>query len=786
MKIAGLVMTFALLGSTSLLAFADSRPAIAASPPLPLVEIAYTKVVLKNGLTLVVHEDHKAPVVAVNIWYHVGSKNEPSGRTGFAHLFEHLMFGGKNGNQRSWFERMEAIGATDLNGTTYYDRTNFFETVPTPALDMTLYLEARRMGHLLDSFDDKLLNTQRGVVQNEKRQDENQPYAVSDELITKTVWPAAHPYSHTVIGEMTDLDAAKVDDVKDWFSKYYGPTNATIAISGDITPAQAQAKVEQYFGAIPPGPPVVRQKDWVAKRTGEQRATAQDHVAQARLYKVWNTPGYGTPDADYLDLLSNILTTGKDSRLYKRLVYEDQIATTVESYEDNREVGGVFQVEITAKVGVPLDRIEAVFNQELVRLLRDGPSQAEVDRYKTRKVANFVRGVERVGGFGGTSDILAESQTYMGSPDAWKVSLDRVRAATPGDLAAAGRRWLSDGDFTLDLTPFPDYAATATPTLADVPAAGAIKPPVFVHFQRATLSNGLKVIVAERHDTPTIALRMVLDAGSASDQFAKPGTAALTSVALTDGTRTLDALALSDRLMSVGATLSAHTGNDTTSVVMSALSTQLDPSLDLYADVIRHPAFRPEDVAREKALRIAAIQQTKQEPFGEVLRIQPSLIYGPAHAYGVLATESTVSALTPDDLARYHATWFQPAGATLVVVGDTTLEQLLPKLQARFGDWTPVKTPAKNIGPVHTPPAQTVYLIDKPGALQSVISAAVVAPPRVNPDDLAIEAMNTSLGGAFTSRLNMNLREDKHWAYGAFSFVEDARGPSLFTSMAPV
>jgi predicted Zn-dependent peptidase len=786
MKFSRLTSIVALLGSVSLFAVAAPVRAATASAPLPSVEISYTKVVLKNGLTLIVHEDHKAPVVAVNIWYHVGSKNEPPGRTGFAHLFEHLMFGGKNGNQKGWFERMEAVGATDLNGTTYYDRTNFFETVPTPALDMTLYLEARRMGHLLDSFDEKTLTTQRGVVQNEKRQDENEPYAVSDELITKSIWPASHPYSHTVIGEMTDLDAAKVDDVKDWFSKYYGPTNATIAISGDITPAQAKAKVEQYFGAIPPGPPVARQTEWVAKRSGEQRATAQDHVPQARLYKVWNTPGYGTPDSDYLDLLSDVLTTGKDSRLYKRLVYQDQIATTVQSYEDNREVGGVFQVELTAKPGVPLDRLEAGFNEELARLLRDGPTQAEVDRYKTRRVAAFVRGVERVGGFGGTSDILAESQTYMGSPDGWKVRLDRVRAATPADLLAAGRRWLSDGDFTLDLTPFPQFAAAQEPTVADVPAAGAIKPPSFVRFKRATLSNGLKVIVAERHDTPTLTLRMVMDAGEASDQFAKPGTAKLTAATLADGTRTLDALALSDRIMSLGATLSASTGNDTTSVTMGVLTPQLDPSLDLYADVIRRPAFRAEDVAREKAQQIAAIQQAKQEPIGEVLRIEPELIYGPTHAYGVLATEGTVAALTPADLSNYHATWFQPAGATLVVVGDTTLEQILPKLQARFGDWAPVKTPAKNIGPVQAPPAQTVYLIDKPGALQSVIAAAIVAPPRVNPDDLAIQAMNTSLGGAFTSRLNMNLREDKHWAYGAFSFVEDARGPGLFTSLAPV
>jgi zinc protease len=763
------------------------RPAsTSALGPLPDVNLSYTRTVLPNGLTLIVHEDHKAPIVAVNIWYHTGSKNEPAGRTGFAHLFEHLMFGGKGGSQGSWFERMESMGATDLNGTTYYDRTNFFETVPTPALDTTLFLEARRMGHLLDSFDEKTLTTQRGVVQNEKRQDENQPYAVSDEIITKSVWPASHPYSHTVIGEMTDLDAAKVDDVKDWFSKYYGPTNAVIALSGDITPAEAQAKVAKYFGAIPPGPPVARQRDWIAKRPGQQRASAQDRVPQARLYKVWNIPGYGTADDDYLDLVSDVLTTGKDSRLYKRMIYQDQIATRVESYVDNREVGGLFGVEITAKPGVSLDKIEAVFNEELARLLRDGPTTAEVERFKTRKVATFVRGLQRVGGFGGSSDILAESQTYMGSPDAWKVSLERVRKATPGDLQGAAKRWLSDGDFTLDLTPFPDYAAEGPAPGADVPEPGPIKPPAFASLQRATLKNGLKVVVAERHDTPTVVFDMVLDAGQASDQFGKPGAASLAASTLVDGTRELDALAISNRTMELGATIGLGVTNDSTMINMTALTARLDPALDLYADVILHPAFRTEDVDREKRLRIAAIQQQKAEPTRMAMRIEPRLVYGPGHAYGVLATEQTVAALTPADLQKHHDTWFQPQGATLIVVGDTTLQQILPKLEARFGAWQAKPTPTKNIGPVQPPAAQTVYLIDKPNALQSVIAAAVVAPPRNNPQDLAIQAMTTSLGGAFTSRLNMNLREDKHWAYGAFAFTNDARGPSLFLALAPV
>ncbi len=764
---------------------ATAAPAALASVPIPA--IAYTKTVLPNGLTLIVHEDHKAPVVAVNLWYHVGSKNEPPGRTGFAHLFEHLMFGATGGNQRGWFERLEAVGANDINGTTANDRTNFFETVPTPALDMTLAMEAQRMGHLLDAFDVSLLNTQRGVVQNEKRQGDNQPYAVSEEIITKSVWPAAHPYSHTVIGELTDLDAAKVDDVKDWFSRYYGPSNATLVLAGDITPAEAKIKAEKYFGAIPPGPPVARQKEWVAKRTGEQRAEVQDHVAQARLYLEWNAPPRGSADSDMLDLLTDMLTTGKGSRLYKRLVYQDQIATDVGAYPDAREIGGLIDIELTAKPRVPLSTLERAFREELARFLRDGPTPAELDRYKTRKIAEFVRGAERVGGFGGKSDILAASQTYFGDPGAWKVSLDRIRNATAAEVTAAGRRWLSDGVFVLELTPFPDFAPVPGAVAQAIPETGATPAPHFPKVRRATLSNGVTLVVAERHETPTVTLGLVVDAGDASDPAGQTGLADLEATTLLDGTATLDALAFDDRKTALGATLQASSGRDTTQVTMTALSARLDGALDLFADVALRPAFRPADVGREKALKVAGIQQAKQDPFNAALRIHPALVYGPDHPYGRVATEAGVAALTPEELRDHHAAWFQPKGATLLVVGDTTLEAIQPKLEARFGAWRAKgPAPVKTIAPVLAASTSTVYLIDKPGAQQSVISAGVIAPPRLDPDELGIQAMNTSLGGAFTSRLNMNLREDKHWAYGAFSFVRDGRGPGLFTVLAPV
>ena len=425
------------------------------------IDIPFQKFVLDNGLTVIVHEDHKAPIVAVNVWYHVGSKNEKLGKTGFAHLFEHLMFGGSEHAKGRYIDAMEKIGATDLNGTTNNDRTNYFENVPTSALDYTLWMESDRMGFLLGALDLKTLDLQRGVVQNEKRQGENQPYAVSRQLITQNTYPAGHPYSWTVIGDMADLNAASMPDVQEWFKTYYGPSNVVIALAGDIDVKSAKEKVEKYFGNIPAGPPVAHQRVWVAKMTGTHRQVVEDRVPQARIYKVWNAPEYGSADADYLDLAGDVLSVGKTSRLFKRLVYDDQIATNANAFVDAKEIGGQFRVQATAKPGGSLPQVEKELDEELARFLKEGPTAEELARAKARYEANLVRGVERIGGFGGKSDRLAQSQVFQGSPDAYKNSLKRVREATAEDLKAAANRWLSDGVYILEVQPFPSYKTAA-------------------------------------------------------------------------------------------------------------------------------------------------------------------------------------------------------------------------------------------------------------------------------------------------------------------------------------
>jgi len=755
------------------------------------VDIPYQKFVLDNGLTVIVHEDHKAPIVAVNIWYHVGSKNEKPGKTGFAHLFEHLMFGGSENFHGRYIDAMERVGATDLNGTTNNDRTNYFEDVPTSAVDYSLFLESDRMGHLLGSFDQKTLDLQRGVVQNEKRQGENQPYGVTEQLITENTYPAGHPYSWTVIGSMEDLNAASMSDVKEWFKTYYGPSNAVLVIAGDIDFATAKERVQKYFGDIPAGPPIGKQEVWIAKMTGTHRGTVQDRVPQARLYKVWNVPQFGSAEADYLDLVSDCLTQGKVSRLYKRLVYDDQIATEVRATVDENEIGSQFYITATARPGQDLAKVEKEVDEELARFLESGPTAQELERVKTQYVARFVRGVDRIGGFGGKSDVLARGQAFVGDPDFYKVQLKRMQEATPEDLKSAARRWLSDGVYILEVHPYPSYkTATASVDRSKMPEPSTPPELRLPKLQRTTLSNGLKVILAERHEIPVTDFWLQVDAGYAADQFASPGTASMTAALLDGGTATRNALQISEQAALLGAQLRASSSLDTATVYLSALKSNLDRSLELYADVILHPSFPEEDFRRLQKQRIAAIQREKVTPVPMALRVFPGLLYGGQHAYGNpltgTGTEASVSKLTRGDLARFHNTWFKPNDSTLIVAGDTTLSELTPKLERLFDGWKAGEVPKKNIGTVEYRPKPVVYILDRPGAIQSFILAGEIAPPRNNPDEIAIETMNNILGGNFGARINMNLREDKHWSYGAQSFFWNARGQRPFIVFAPV
>jgi zinc protease len=755
------------------------------------VDIPYSKFRLTNGLTVLVHEDHKAPIVAVNVWYHVGSKNERAGRTGFAHLFEHLMFNGSEHYDKEFSGPPEGAGATGLNGTTNEDRTNYFVDVPSSALDLALFLESDRMGHLTGAISQAKLDEQRGVVQNEKRQGENEPYGKVWDFLTPKLYPSNHPYSWSTIGSMEDLDAAKLDDVKGWFQTYYGPANAVLVIAGDIDLETAKEKVERYFGDIPPGPPIARQGAWIAKRTGSQRGSMQDRVPQTRIYKVWNVPQWGSADGDYLSLAASVLSTGKSSRFFKRLVYQEQIASDVDASVELREIGGLFSIEAGVRPGVDPAKVERALDEELARFLTGGPTAVELQRVKTLTRAGFIRGVERIGGYGGKSDVLAKGEVFAGRPDYYKVQMSRVAGATAAQIRGAAARWLWDGDYTLTVNPFPDYAAAAKGVdRSKLPDIGAAPKAEFPALERATLSNGLKIVLAHRRAIPVVQFNLLVDAGYAADQFAQPGTASLAMSMLDEGTTTLSALQISDRLAELGAALGAGSQLDVSSVSLNALRERLDPALALYADVVLHPAFRPSDLERLRKQRLVQIQREKADPLGMALRVFPRVVFGEGHAYANpwsgSGTEASAKKITRDDLVKFHATWFKPNHATMIVVGATTMAEIRPKLERLFAGWRPGDVPAKNIAQVTPSSTPQVYLLDRPGAEQTTLIAGNVAPPKANPDEPAIETVSAVLGSDFSSRLNMNLREDKHWSYGAYSFIRDARGPRPFLALAPV
>jgi zinc protease len=777
-------------------ALSEAEPAAApVSSAGGAFDIAYERYVLENGLTLIVHEDRKAPIVAVNVWYHVGSKDERPGRTGFAHLFEHLMFNGSENHDAEYFEPFDRVGATGQNGTTNFDRTNYFQTVPSTALDLALWMESDRMGHLLGAVTREKLDEQRDVVKNEKRQGENEPYGKVFETILRNVYPAGHPYSWETIGSMEDLDAASLEDVQTWFRTWYGPNNATLVVAGDVVAEEVLERVRVYFGDIPPGPPLSRQDTWIAKRTGTHRQVMQDRVPQARVYRVWNVPGWGSADADYLELAASALASGKNSRLYERLVYREQIATDVAAYPYAGEIGGLMMLWATAHPGEDpdgaLDALEAAMEEELVRFLEEGPTERELERVRVQARSGFIRGMERIGGFGGKSDILAENQVYAGDPLAYRSSFDRLAAATPEVVRDAARRWLSDGDYVLRVLPFEDRAtAGGGADRTSLPFPDSFPEARFPEFERGRLSNGLELVVATRRDVPVVNFNLLLDAGYAADQFGRPGTASLAMSMLDEGTESRDALEISDELSMLGASIGAGSSLDVSSVTLSSLTENLDASLDLYADIILRPSFPENEFERLRRQQLASIQREKSRPVSMGLRVLPRLLYGEGHAYDLpltgSGTEATVTALEIDDLKTFHETWFRPDNGTLIVVGDTDLASIQPRLEALFADWEPGPVPEKNVAAVDQPAGGTVYLVDRPEAEQSVIFAAQLAPPTSNPDEIALQAMNEVLGGDFTSRINMNLREDKNWSYGAFTALLPAEGQRPFFAYAPV
>ncbi|MEE4450933.1 pitrilysin family protein [Novosphingobium resinovorum] len=797
---------------------APPRPA-AASPQelVAKVDIPYDEFVLANGLTTIVHTDRKAPIVGVTLYYKVGSKNEPRGKTGFAHLYEHLFFGGSS-NVPNFDIPLEAAGSTSTNGSTWYDRTNYIETVPTGALDLALFMESDRMGALLPAVTQDKLNKQRGVVQNEKRQGDNQPYGLAEYAVAEGLFPVGHPYHHSTIGSMADLDAASLTDVRKWFTDHYGPNNVVLVLSGDIDAATAKPKVEKWFGAIPKGPEVAPVAAGPVTLSAPISRDLTDQVPTLRLSRDWSGPGLNDADAPALRIGMHILGGLASSRLDNELVRGQQLAVSVTASAQTFEQASFLDASMDVKPGVQRANAEAALDKVIADFVAKGPSEDEVRRAVTSILSSEIGGLEQVGGFSGKGATLAEGQVYSNDPAKYKADLQAIAALTPDAVRTAMAKWLGRPVYKIAVVPgartedgakmggWGDEAANPpaaagkaakAPKLASAPRRTA--PPVapvsalaFPAIERTTLSNGIPVTLARRTTVPKLVLSIDFDAGYAADALDTPGTQGLMLGMLEEGTKTRNATQIAEEQERLGASIGTGASLDTSSLTLSALSDNLAPSLALASDVLLHPAFAQADFDRARGQAQAELAQAQSTPSALASRTMSGELFG-THPYAQpgdgLGSDTALAALTPEALRAAHAKWLRPDLARITVVGDVTMEQLKPLLEKAFGSWKApaAPKPVKSLDTATPAPASRVVLIDRPNSPQSVILAGRVLPlTGRTPNEESLMLANDVVGNGFLSRLNLDIREEKGWSYGVRSGISQATGPVTMQVMAPV
>lgn len=784
----GLCTAIGLMVSAALFA----TDAVASDETLGLEPDRYEHYELSNGLDVILYEDHRIPVAAVNVWYHVGSKNEREGRTGFAHLFEHMMFQGSKHHDTDYFVPLEKVGAF-VNGSTSEDRTNYLEDVPCNYLQTALWLEADRMGFLLPAMTQERLDNQRDVVMNERRQRvDNQPYGKADELILGMMYPPDHPYSHSVIGTMEDLSVATLEDVKSFFREYYAPNNASLCITGDFDRAQVKQWVDQYFGPIPPGKPIDRMEVWVPELTAVRRARAEDAVALPRLYMAWHTPEFYTQEDAACDLLASILGSGKTSRLYQALVYEQEIAQDVTVYQDSREIGSLFRIEITAKPGYPLEEVEAAADVVLRELLENGIERSELERAQAGWEAGFIRRLQRIGSFGGLADRLNSYNVYLGEPD--RIAYDRARytEATADFVEETARAYLDlDRRAILHLVSQGDPEAGEERVDRSIMPAPQPKPsfsPPVIQSER--LESGLDLYVVEDHRLPLVQANLILRAGWADDPTDRPGVAAVTADLLDEGTRSKSALEISEVEQRLGAQLATFANFDGSGLQLNVLKKNLADGFELMAEVLLEPSFPEDEFDRLRERYLAQIEQHDRQPMVAAIKAFQKLVYGEGHPYSQpytgTGTRQSLDQLTREDIVRYYQTYYRPNQAAFLLVGDITLDEARSLIERHMKDWDPG---AAAVAPIPDPPPidqSTIYVIDRPDAPQSVVVAGTPALERSSPEYLAAQVMNTGLGGTFIARLNMNLREDKGYTYHCGSQLMAFRGQGVLVAFTQV
>jgi zinc protease len=760
------------------------------------LSIRHEKYRLDNGLEIILVEDHQLPLVAFNLWIHAGPRNEAAGQTGFAHLFEHLMFAGTKHIARGEADKLvDSVGGTDSNGSTDFDRTNYFFTLPSKELELGLWIKSDMLGFMSDQVDNIALANQQDVVRNERRQSrENRPYGATDEATYAALFPAGHPYRAMIMGTHADIQSIGLDDVKAFASSYYRPNNATLVLAGDFNPAHAKKLITKYFGALKAGTPVPQPSVTQPVLTAEQRVQVSDRVELSRLDIAWHTPAfYRAGDAE-LDVAANILGGGKASRLYKKLVYERQIAQSVTAQQASASLGSVFGIEALARANQSLQDIEALIDAELATLASTPPSNEEVQRALAQIETGLLARLETVSTL---ADTINNYNQHAGDPDFAGKDLARYRAVTPEAVRAAVAAYLrKNARVVVQTSPGEQQLAAevATPPMptevikgealnadepwrASRPGSGKSTPLKLPEGKRFTLANGLTVVHVPKPGLPLVSAVLALRAGQLANPLSQPGLASFTAAMLQEGTATRSSQQIADEAANLGTQLRTGSGIEDAYISVNGLKANFAKSLALVADVVRNPAFSADEVERLKRSRLGALAEQRANASAIAAVISKQSLFGDAHPLGtnVLGHEDSINATDRAALLQFWQSHYRPDQAALVVAGDVTGPELRKLAQALFGSW---KKPANAVLAARAAVPRTtvarVVLVDKPGAPQTALAVVGMGPTADHRMSASINVMNAGLGGLFTSRINQQLREVKGYTYGVNSFF--ARG----------
>jgi len=798
-----------LFAAMALIAALGSQAPGADAPTEPTIpDLKVETYTLPNGLSVILHEDHTTPFVGVNLWYKVGSKDEKMGRTGFAHLFEHLMFQGSEHHDSEYFGPLEKLGA-QINGSTSNDRTNYYEALPSNGLETALWLEADRMGFLLPALTQGKLDNQRDVVKNERRQRvDNVPYGQAQERISQMLYPPDHPYHHSVIGSMADLSAASLSDVSTFFRTYYSPNNASLCLAGDFDPTEARRLIAKYFGPIPKGPEVAKLAPNVPTLNESKSLGMTDAVQLTRGTLVWPTVPQGDNDEAALDALAAILgQLPNENRLYRALVYDKQLAANVASFHGTNALGGTFVINITPQQGRKLDDLLAIADAQIARLQNEGPTADEVRKVRNSTESSAVLALQSVQA---KADFFNRYNVQFGDPLAYKKELRDAYAVSADDIKRVAKKYLVANRIKLEVnkgpkTPRP--TETEVDRSAQAPLASVPSQPIQDNFDRSSepkpgpnpsfnpapverrkLSNGLEVLIAERHNLPIVGLSLVVKGGGTQVPQGKEGLSSLTADLLTEGTTSRDSLQIAGELAELGASISGTGGPESSGLSLTTLARHLPKAMDLYTDILLHPSFPEKDLERLRTQRLAALLRQVDNPPVIANLVFPKLLYGETHPYGRPnnGTPKSVKGLNRADVVAFYQSLFVPNNSALIVIGDTTPDAIMPILESALKEWKPGSPVLRTLPEAPSSKPVTVYLVDKPGSAQSILTVGQVGVARNTPDYFPLTIMNAILGGQFSSRINLNLREAKGYTYGARSSFAFNQGPGPFEAGAPV